>query len=53
MALLPLPRMNDDPVRRQIDDAVIEALSLDAEWGARIRRELSKEPSVTNRRYGT
>ncbi len=53
MALLPLPRMNDDPVRRQIDDAVIEALSLDAEWVARIRRELSKEPSVTNRRYGT
>ncbi len=53
MALLPLPRMNEDPVRKQIDDAVTEALGLDAEWVARIRRELSREPSVTNRRYGT
>ena len=53
MALLPLPRMNEDPVRRQIDDAVTDALGLDAEWVARIRRELAREPSITNRRYGT
>jgi len=49
--LLPLPQMNDDPVRIAIDDAVTEALGLDAEWVAMIRRELSREPSVTNRRY--
>ena len=50
--LLPLPQINDDPVRRQVDDAVIEALGLDPEWVARIRRSLSQEPSITNRRYG-
>ena len=50
--LLPFPQMNDDPARRQIDDAVSEALDLDPEWGALIRRALSEEPSVTNRRYG-
>ena len=53
LTLLPLPRMNEDPVRQQIDDAVSEALGLDAEWVASIRRELSREPSITNRRYGT
>ena len=51
-ALLPLPQINDDPVRKQIDDAVTQALDLDPEWVARIRRSLSEEPSVTNRRYG-
>ena len=50
--LLPLPQMNDDPVRRQIDDAITQALDLDPEWVARIRRSLSEEPSITNRRYG-
>lgn len=51
--LLPLPQMNDDPVRKQLDDAVTSALSLDAEWVAEVRRALSEEPSVTNRRFGT
>ena len=49
--LLPLPRMDEDPVRRQIDDVVTKALGIDAEWVSRIRRELAREPSVTNARY--
>ena len=48
--LQPFPLMADDPVRAQIDDAVIQALALDAEWVAMIRRELSREPSVTDKR---
>lgn len=47
--LQPFPLMADDPVRAQIDDAVIQALALDAEWIAAIRRELSREPSVTDK----
>ncbi len=50
--LQPFPLMAEDPVRAQIDDAVIQALDLDAEWVARIRRELSREPSVTDRGVG-
>ena len=49
--LLPLPQMNDCPVRRALDDAVIEALDLDEEMVATIRRSLAAEPSVTGRRY--
>ena len=49
--LLPFPQMNEDPIRRQLDDAVTEALGLDAEWVSQVRRALSEEPSVTNRRY--
>ena len=48
--LLPFPQMAEDPVRRQIDEAVTQALGLDAEWVATIRRELAREPSVTDRR---
>ena len=48
--LQPFPLIADDPVRAQIDDAVIQALALDADWVATIRRELSREPSVTDRR---
>ena len=48
--LQPFPKMADDPLRTQMDDAVIEVLDLDAEWVATIRRELSREPSVTGRR---
>ncbi len=48
--LLPFPRMHEDPVRRQIDEAVTQALGLDAEWVATTRRELAREPSVTDRR---
>ena len=44
------PEMPNDPVRAQIDDAVIHALELDVEWVATIRRELAREPSVTDRK---
>lgn len=50
--LLPLPQMNDDPVRKQLDEAVTAALGLDPEWVAQVRQALSEEPSVTNRRFG-
>ncbi len=46
--LLPLPYMHKDPVRQQIDDAVTKALGLDADWVANVRRELAREPSVTD-----
>ena len=51
--LLPLAKIGSDPVRRRLDDAVVAALGLDAEWVAGVRRALSEEPSVTNRRFGT
>ena len=40
--------MHEDPVRQQIDDAVAKAFDLDPEWIATIRRELAREPSVTD-----
>ena len=46
--LQPFPRMHEDPVRQQIDDAVAKAFDLDPEWVATIRRELAREPSVTD-----
>ena len=49
--LLPLPQMNDCPVRRALDEAVIATLGLDSEMVATIRRSLAAEPSVTGRRY--
>ena len=48
--LLPFPGMHEDPVRRQIDDAVSQALGLHSEWVATLRRELAREPSVTDGR---
>ena len=36
-------------MRRQIDEAVTQALGVDPEWVATIRRELAREPSVTDR----
>ena len=51
-ALLPFPQMHEDPVRRQIDDAVSQALGLDSEWVATLRRELAREPSVTDAKVG-
>ena len=48
--LAPFPQMHEDPVREQIDDAVINALDLEAEWIASIRREVAGEPSVMDRR---
>ena len=50
--LQPFPLMADDPVRAQIDDAVVQALGLDAEWVATIRQALAREPSVTDKRVG-
>ncbi len=47
---LPFPQMHEDPVREQIDDAIVNALDLDAEWIASIRREVAGEPSVMDRR---
>ena len=49
--LLPLPEMDADPVRRQIDDAVAQALGIDAEWAFNVRREMTREPSVTDIRF--
>ncbi len=51
--LQPFPRMHEDPVRWQIDDVVVKALGLDPEWVATMRRELAREPSVTDRGHGT
>ena len=51
--LQPLPQMHLDPARRQIDDAVVQALDFDAEWVAAMRRELAREPSVTDRRHAS
>jgi hypothetical protein len=50
--LLPLPEMDADPVRRQIDTAVVQALGIDADWAATVRRGIVREPSVTDRRVG-
>ena len=50
-ALLPLPSMDDCPTRRALDDAVVEALGVDAETVAAIRRSLAAEPSITGKRY--
>ena len=51
--LMPLPRMHEDLVRIQIDEAVTKALGLDGDWVATVRRALAREPSVTNARNGT
>ena len=50
--LLPMPQMDNDPVRRALDAAVVSALGLDADLVSTIRRQLASEPSVTGRRYG-
>ena len=49
--MLPLPQMNDCPVRKALDDAVCAALAIDGETVATIRRQLAMEPSVTGKRY--
>ena len=43
--------MNDRPVRRALDEAVKNALELNGQKLANIRRTLADEPSVTGRRY--
>ena len=49
--LLPLPQLNNCSTRVALDAAVIAALGLDEELMTNIRRQLSREPSVTGRRY--
>ena len=49
--LLPLPQMDNDPVRRELDAAVCAALDIDPERVATMRRHLAAEPSVTGKRY--
>ncbi len=49
--LLPLPQIMADETRAAIDRIVTEALGLAPETVAAIRRELSREPSITNRPY--
>ena len=49
--LLPFPLIDQDSARRQIDDAVSQAFGLDPDWVATIRRDLAREPSVTDRPY--
>ena len=46
----PFPQMDVDPARQQIDDVVAQILGLDPEWVDRVRRELTREPSVTDTR---
>ena len=50
--LLPFPLVHEDATRQQIDDAVSETLGVDTEWVAAVRRELAREPSVTNAQRG-
>ena len=47
--LQPFPQMHLDPVRKQIDDAVCNALGLDAAWVASVRQALAREPAVIDR----
>ena len=49
--LLPLPQMNECDTRKQLDDIIVAALDIDAETTAAIRRELTREPSITGRPY--
>ena len=49
--LLPLPQMNECDTRKKLDDMIVAALGIDEELAAAIRRELTREPSITGRRY--
>ena len=46
----PFPQMDVDPARQQIDDVMAQILGLNHEWVDRVRRELTREPSVTDTR---
>ena len=50
-ALLPLPQMNECETRKALDKAVVAMLGIDEELAAAIRRELTREPSITGRQY--
>ena len=49
--LLPLPQIMEDETRQALDRAAVSALGISAEVIANIRRELSREPSVTGKPY--
>ena len=51
LAFKPLPEMDNCHVRCELDEAVCNALGVDAEEVGMIRRSLASEPSVTGRRY--
>ncbi len=49
--LLPLPQIMGDETRQALDRVVIDALGIAPEVVANIRRELSREPSITGKPY--
>ena len=49
--LLPLPQIMADETRQNLDEAIIAALDIDREIIAKIRHELSREPSITGKPY--
>ncbi len=49
--LLPLPQIMQDETRGALDRVVIDALDIMPEVVASIRRELSREPSITGKPY--
>ncbi len=49
--LLPLPRILEDETRGALDRIVTDALDVQPEVVANIRRELSREPSITGKPY--
>ena len=49
--LLPLPQIMADETRQALDRVVIDALDIVPEVVANIRRELSREPSITGKPY--
>lgn len=51
--LMPFPRMHEDPVRSQIDEAITQAFGIDPAWAATVRNQLAREPSVTDARLAT
>ncbi|MCE2472961.1 MAG: hypothetical protein J4G18_13940, partial [Anaerolineae bacterium] len=51
--LLPLPQMEVCETRKALDRTVQSALGIEPEIVASIRRELTREPSVTGKPYET
>ena len=51
--LLPLPQIMQDENRLALDRVVAESLGIAPEITASIRRELSREPSITGKPYET
>ena len=49
--LLPLPQIMADETRQALDRVVTDALDIQPEVVANIRRELSREPSITGKPY--